>query len=291
MNENFEQKSYLSHEGHIVTEGDLFRLKNQDSIDYWRHERMYGLLKPLLEDKDRWLTVGDGMGTDANWLLKRDVDVTASDISDAILIEANKNGFISKYSKENAEKISFNDSSYDYVLCKEAYHHFPRPYIGAYEMLRVAKKAIIFIEPVDVVIHMPLILFLKNVLDRISPELINKIWKNRYSFEETGNYVYKISEREMEKMAMGINMPYVAFKGLNDYFTTLLDLSQPVSNSKILNKVKAKINRRDLLCKLGIIPYQIMSAIIFKEKPSEDVINRLKQDGYKVIKLKENPYL
>jgi hypothetical protein len=158
-------------------------------------------------------------------------------------------------------------------------------------MLRVSSKAIILMEPVDVGIQMPAILFLKNVLDKISPTLIDKIWKNRYSFESSGNYVYKTSEREMEKIAMGIDLPFVAFKGHNDYYTTQWDLSQPQTNTKIFNKVKAKIWRKNLLSKLGLIPHQILISILFKSKPSDEVIHNIKRDGYKVIELKKNPYL
>jgi SAM-dependent methyltransferase len=40
------------------------------------------------------------------------------------------------FQKENAEQLSFEDESFDFVLCKEAYHHFPRPMIALYEMIR-----------------------------------------------------------------------------------------------------------------------------------------------------------
>ncbi|NLT03391.1 MAG: hypothetical protein GXY09_05985, partial [Bacteroidales bacterium] len=68
----YEQDSYASHAKHIDgIENSLERLEKQQSIDYWRHERMYNLLLPLIKEKHRWLTVGDGMGTDANWLMKK----------------------------------------------------------------------------------------------------------------------------------------------------------------------------------------------------------------------------
>ena len=44
-------------------------LAQEETLDRWRHERMYKLLKPIIEhDPNRaWLTVGDGRyGTDAN---------------------------------------------------------------------------------------------------------------------------------------------------------------------------------------------------------------------------------
>ena len=65
---------------------------------------------------------------------------------------------------------------------------------------------------------MPLLLFLKNVLDLFNPFLINKIWKNRFSWEKVGNYVFKISDREVEKIAMGLGLPCIAFKEMNVLF-------------------------------------------------------------------------
>ena len=35
----------------------------------------------------------------------------------------------------------FEDNSFDIVFTKESMHHWPRPYLGIYEMLRVAAKS------------------------------------------------------------------------------------------------------------------------------------------------------
>jgi hypothetical protein len=158
-------------------------------------------------------------------------------------------------------------------------------------MLRVARKAVILIEPVDIGIQMPFIVFLKNSLDVFSTELINKIWRNRFSFETVGNYVYKISEREIEKIAMGLNYPLIAFKGINDYHSNTLDFSQPTTNLTLFRKVKTRIILKNILSKLGLIPYQLQSCIIFKEYPNKSILKQLNEHGYKVIQLKRNPYL
>jgi ubiquinone/menaquinone biosynthesis C-methylase UbiE len=285
-------KQYNAHEEHYSNLGNnLNRLEKKDSIDFWRHERMYNLLTPFLSNSFKWLTIGDGIGTDANWLIGQKENVIASDIADSALDKAKGMGFIDRYSKENAENLSFEENTFDCTLCKEAFHHFPRPYIALYEMIRVSSTAVILIEPIDIGVQMPYIVFLKNILDRVNVNLINKVWKNRYSFETVGNYVYKVSEREIEKVAMGMGLPYVAFKGMNDYWTEKIDFFQPITNKKLLKKVKWKIWKRNFLCKLGIVPYQIMSCVIYKKMPTEQHIKSLKENGYKVVKLEENPYL
>ncbi len=294
---NFNDTSYNAHQKHLEKMSaagnnfSLIRLEKKDSIDYWRHERMFEMLRPFIDPADNWLTVGDGIGTDANWLIEQGVKVVASDLSIDILKESFDRKFITEYKQENAEKLSFADGTFSYVLCKEAFHHFPRPYMALYEMVRVSKKAMMMMEPIDIGLKMPVIMWIKNLLDRVDVTLINKIWKNRYSFETVGNYVYKVSEREIEKAAMGMNLPAIAFKGLHDYYTTALDLKQPVSNRKIFNVVKHKIKFRNFLSKIGIIPFQIYCSIIFKELPSQEVKQKLKAHGYKYIELPKNPYI
>ena len=60
-------------------------LEQNDTINTWRHDRMYKLLKTLInyDTNLNWLTVGDGRyGTDANALLSLGVkNVMCTDIS------------------------------------------------------------------------------------------------------------------------------------------------------------------------------------------------------------------
>ena len=243
--QSFTDRSYQLHEQHlhhqIEKEGDpLHRLTKLESIHGWRHDRMYRFLEPLLDWGGRWLTIGDGIGTDANWLERQGASVVATDIGDALLKQAKERGFIQEFRRENAEKIELKDNAFDFALCKEAYHHFPRPYLAIYEMLRVAKQAIVLIEPQDPLQRMPVLLWLKNILDRLAPDLLNRIWKNQYSFETVGNYVYKISEREMEKVAMGVGLPAVAFCGFNDYFSEHSGMSKIPPDQSFFSFCKAK---------------------------------------------------
>lgn len=124
-----------------------------NTVDAWRHRRMYQLLDPLLtiDPNANWVTVGDGrFGLDAQYIANAGCQVLPTDISDTLLKKAYDLGIIKKFQVENAEKLTFENESFDYVFCKESYHHFPRPTIALYEMLRIAKKGVILIEPNDV---------------------------------------------------------------------------------------------------------------------------------------------
>lgn len=187
----------------------------------------------------KWLTVGDGkFGTDAYFLQKRGLDVTASDINPSLLEIAYKEGYLKKYSEENAEKLSFENDSFDFVLCRDAYHHFPRPYVAVYEMLRVAKIGVVLIEPIDGYIN-------SSLFEKILIFLRNTLLKHpRHTYEDSGNYVYKVSKREFEKIALGVRLPYLAFKGIN-FNISLLQKLLPVRKNHlviVLAKQNIKLN-------------------------------------------------
>lgn len=296
------QKSYISQKINIENkisdiskiEDCLFIFKNKDCfLSRMQHRPLLNTLTPFLINKNNWLTVGDYVGVEANFLIENNQYSTASDLSDAILSEVAKQNFISDYKVVNVENIEFKDNSFDYVFCKEAFHHFPRAYLGLYEMIRVADKAAILLEPIDILSKMPIVLFIKNILDRFNPTLINKIWKNRFSFETVGNYIFKISEREVEKIAMGIGLPCIAFKGINVFFThkELTAGKEVPTNKKLWNKVIFQLKILDLLSFLSIIPHNTLCSVVFKKMPDDALIQRLKTDGYKVIFLPKNPYL
>ena len=161
-------------------------------------------------------------------------------------------------------------------------------------MIRVCRKAVILVaEPIDILSKISVLVLIKNLLDAIDPLLINKIWKNRFSFETVGNYVYKISEREVEKIAMGMGLPYLAFKGHNltlEYWNISGILDVPF-NKRAYKKAKRQWFLRNLISAIGLLPYNQLCCVVFKEKPSESVIEKLKSAGYKTIQLPHNPYL
>jgi 2-polyprenyl-3-methyl-5-hydroxy-6-metoxy-1,4-benzoquinol methylase len=299
MNQN---KSFKAHESHIreISVGlqqqseKFLHIKKTESAAYSVLTTALETFSPLFATRHTWLTIGDNEGFEASFLARKNQTAHASDISDTILREAEKEGLLSAYSKQNVEQIQFADSSFDYVLCKESVHHFPRPALGLYEMLRVCKKGVVLVaEPVDILSKMPTVLFLKNLLDTIHPSLIGKVWKNRFSFESVGNYVYKLSEREIEKLSMGIGLPCIAFRGQHPIFNFwgikgILDIPR---NAKAYKKAMHKNSVLNFFSKLGIIPYTSLSCILFKEAPGKDVVTALKRLRFKVETLPRNPYL
>jgi 2-polyprenyl-3-methyl-5-hydroxy-6-metoxy-1,4-benzoquinol methylase len=296
MNDNI-CKSHAAHEAHMHDhyknnqEFKFFHIKNKDCVSYQTNIRSLNMLSPFWSTKSSWLTVGDYNGLEGNFLFEKGLQATASDISDVYLIEAKEEGLIDDYSKQNVENLSYLNESFDYVMCREAFHHFPRAYLGLYEMMRVSRRAAIIVEPIDIVSKMPLLLFIKNITDRFNPLLINKIWKNRFSFETSGNYVFKIGEREIEKMAMGAGLPMIAFRSMN-VIASIKEYALDVPmNKPLYNKLMRRIKILDLLNYFGIIPANSLVCIVFRQVPDEEVLNKMRKLKYKIIPLEKNPYL
>ncbi len=293
---NGASKSHVAHAVHLKNlihekETRLFHIKNQDCVSYKNNIRTLLMLEPFWSKPNSWLTIADYNGLEANFLRNKSQKVMASDITDVFLKESKAEGLIDNFREINVEHIDFPDDSFDYISCREAFHHFPRAYLGLYEMIRVSKKASMIIEPIDVLAKMPLLLLVKNILDWFDPLLINKLWKNRFSFEKVGNYVFKISEREVEKIAMGIGLPLIAFKGINILLNIKDDVLEVPLNRKIWKKLQTRLFILDSLCRIKIIPYNTVCCVIFKEYPDEETLKKMKDQGFKLIPLPENPYL
>lgn len=256
---------------------------NKSSLDFWRHNRIRNSITPLINfTKDKkWITIGDGrFGTDANFLLSCGVrQVTATDISDELLKIGSQKNFIGSYSAQNAEKLNYKDDSFDYSFCKESYHHFPRPIIALYEMLRVSKYGVVLLEP--------------NQGDSQLQRLLGNYGK-KHQFETVGNYVYTVSRNEIEKLMLGIGLRFYAFKGMNDYYIEGIE-SVPQRNGSIKDfltrlRLKLIISTKNLLVSLHIKNPNLLSVIIFKEEPNPQLKTSLIKSGFKFIALPLNPY-
>ena len=276
-----------------------------DTVDFWRHHRMYTCINPLLEvypDSD-WLTVGDGrFGKDAHYILEKGHNVVASDISDTLLRIGVEKGYIHEFKVANAERLPFGSDSFEFVFCKESFHHFPRPMLALYEMLRVARRGVILIEPNEAPVLVESLSFIvkrliKGVLLRYG---LSSILRTRdtsvirsYSnaWEEVGNYVYSISEREIEKVAWGMRYPSCAFKGLNDYYEKGVEIEKATEDSLLFQKVKERISHADRRVGLNCGAYHLLVAVIFKQPVDSHAIRVLQQSGFVFSQLPKNPHV
>ena len=265
-----------------------------DTLDYWRHQRMLLPIKALIKKGDTWLTVGDGRyGTEANYLIKSGVKAHASDLSTELLKISNESGFINEYSKQNAESLKFDDNSFDYVLIKEALHHCPRPWIAITEAFRVCRKGVILIEPHDQQSNgLTIVRILINIFKKFIKKNNNL---SDYNFEEVGNFIFTLNLREIEKYMLAMHFRYLAYIKMNDYYIKgIEEINRKNFSYKNLKKIiflKAVIKLKDLLCFLRISQSSLISIVLFKEKLTSNTKNSLRTHKWVFRKLPKNPYM
>ena len=104
-----------------------------------------------------------------------------------------------RWKYENAESLSFNDESFDYVIIHAAIHHTSSPHKALTEMYRVSKKGALALESRDSIIM--------RILERIQFTLVYEhaaVYYNNCKYggvnnTEIPNFIYRWTEREIEK--------------------------------------------------------------------------------------------
>jgi ubiquinone/menaquinone biosynthesis C-methylase UbiE len=130
---------------------------NDPLIRYLRDRRLHKALdyiktKKPGEDIFKWriLIVCGGAGGEGIFFIKNGFqDVSVSDISKNSLQICNQLEPKIKTVCLNGEDTSLPDNAYDLIVVQDGLHHLPRPVTGFTEMLRIANKGIIVIEPYD----------------------------------------------------------------------------------------------------------------------------------------------
>lgn len=257
-----------------------------DTVDNWRHLRLRAGLLPLLKHDSgaSWVTLGDGnYGSDAYFLNQHGAEALATSLTDTTLVAAADQGFIHKYQEENAERLSLEDQATDYTLCKEAYHHFPRPAVAFYEMVRVSRKAVVLIEPVEG--H-------GRILNRFKQWIKKRIRGDTgFEFERCGNYIFRLSPREMEKMMTAMNGKTIAYKYLNDFYKPSFRSAPVAPGSKGFRLTQLGILVQDFLCHLRLMDWGLVTFIAFTGPVADSLRQDLLAHGFHVKDLPLNPYL
>jgi SAM-dependent methyltransferase len=281
---------------------EQYKCRANGTVGAWRMERMMDFATVFAGQKYSWLTIGDAYGHDAQILRDKGIeDVHASNLDQRNLEEGARQGVVKEYSQINAESIGFNNNHFDFVLCKEALHHMPRPYIAIYEMLRVAKVGIVLIEPSD-----PLIDYMKPAGAKVERFLEDKE-QNAYvnkkiAYKKIGeggeehitdtfldwyedgafNYVYTLSRREVAKISFGMGLPAHAIKSFNDLYVAEINDFQIESVSEQFGSLNEQLKIQDWFCKISGKPPNYVSAILFKETPNKEAMKALNTIGYEI---------
>jgi hypothetical protein len=289
MNAN-EQLLYALQEKTVLSQQQEMpsMLGRPDCIDAWRQRRMYALIRPIVAygTLGRWLTIGDS-GSDATVLAESGIApdrITASSLCTAQLERLQDRGYLRGVGIEtvNAERIDAPADAFDFVFAKEVYHHLPRPSIGLYEMLRVAREAVVLIEPIDF-IGRPLDLMRDIVKTLLRRKLVQG------EFEYYGNYTYRMSLRETRKLMTGMAYSDMYVLLFNDFGNN--SGSAPVSDRYQMGLHRQAMRVQDLLARSLLMSWGKCVVVLAKRPLAEPLRERLEGAGFRRYLLPKNPYL
>jgi len=257
------------------------------SLDAWRQQRMYNLIQSIIASgmDGRWLTIGDS-GADATALATAGIQpsqIVASSLCTAQLERLKAGGFLSgiEVRTVNGEDIASPADEFDFVMAKEVYHHFPRPSIGLYEMLRVARRAVVLIEPID---------FIGRPLD-VLRDIVKRALRRKLvqgEFEYYGNYTYRLSLRETKKLmtAMAYTDMYVLL--FNDFSNNAG--AEPTSNRYQMAVHRMALSIQDLLATVHLMSWGKAVLVLAKRPLPNALKQRLEAAGFRRCVLPKNPY-
>lgn len=294
MGSDFRHTSYRRHAGHYrpyAQDAPLAaraaRWLRPRTADAWYHARLHANLDPLLSacPGAHWLTVGDGrFGGDARYIASRGGRPLATDIAGTLLAEAHRRGLIPAWSRQNAEALSFPDASFDLVCCKESFHHFPRPMAALYEMLRVARRAVVLIEPSDRRAAATLLqLAAIRAARRLRGEDAGGHW------EPSGNYVYTLSLHEVRKAALALDLPALAVRRFNSCHLPGIEEAPARDRDPRFARLKRRLRLYDGLTRLGLMAPNSLSLVLFRTPPAAVARRALARGGYRLEDLPRNP--
>ena len=250
---DFDQKEYFIKAFKDILDGGIEKYDgfiNPESIWHFMHVHVLDHIKDFFQNipPSTILTLGDSYcGREAAHIKRINPahHVHASDWQPCLIQVAKDLGLVDEFSEQDMNDLKFEDDSFDFVFVKESLHHLSKPYQGIYEMLRVAKKGAILIEP--------------------SGENEGKLRFN--GVEPVGNYVYGFIAHELAKVGLSYGIRHFAFTYGTVHYTLRNDDNIKAGR---IQEEKERLIRLD-----DSIPLENKSLIIFfflKDKSIYDVM-------------------
>lgn len=202
-----------------------------------------------------------GAGRELALFSKHSVRIVATDLTVEHLRSLVSEGIVAQVDEQNAEHLNYGDDSFDYGFVNAGLHHLRHPHAGLNELMRVGRNAAIFVESQDSILHR-----------------IAKWFGRKADFEPAGNYVYRWSTREIEKIALSAHAHSFAVKTA---FLPVLVRMHGVTGAKKMRWQKILTTADVLLSPLG----NLMITFIFKRPPTPEQEEYLRAYGFTYKKL------
>ena len=108
----------------------------------------------------------------------------------------------------------------------------------------------------------------------------------RFDFEDSGNYVYAISNREMNKIVHGLDLGGMAYFEFNDHYEEGVEFEKADKNSELFQSIQNRIRKMD---ERG--SKTMTTTIIFKSNISPELKEGLRNYGFRIPEKMDNPII
>ncbi len=298
------EKQRQHHDTHYrrrLEEGTVETWLDFDNADSWANTICMEDLRGFLEatPQKTFVTIADGKGgKEARFLTALGHEALPTDLSVDVLAEAKARGLISNFSKQDAQKLSFDDGSFDWALVKESLHHLPLPYSALYEMLRVSREGAILIEPrytptrpqwgAKACVGYLAARFLG--IWRWAPRLpVSEDPVPPGTYEEAGNYVYQFSAYELMQLGLAAGICHVAYISAHHIYQEGYDKIRGKALENLKQERQRWMKRFDETNGRDAAP--LLTFVFFKQAPSETQRRALIDAGFHMPTLHPNPYV
>jgi len=291
------KQHYSTHSKEGVTREGLESAIDPNNFSGYHLCQQMRIFDPLFETfrGSSWLTLGDGRaGREAFYIQQKQCKVLPTDLDDSLLQLAKEQGIFEEVRSENAEQLSFEDDSFDFIFCKETLHHVPRPYAALYEMLRTCKKGFGFVEPADRRHPFSMIWHATLEREKVLNDLKGSSEYLAEPYEEVGNYAYTFTIRDIEKFALGAGLRWIAYQGVHVQDTREQSSKRKKSDSEedLIREYNYNQRHLEYVSEKGLAPWGSYAFLVFTlDNLPDELIEQLKSNGWQVKCLPENPYL
>lgn len=206
-------------------------------------------------------------------------------LSDGRLQKAVKLGHLNgiTVSALNAEHLELPDASFDLSLCSQAYHHVRRAPLAFYEFMRVSRLGFVLIEPVE---YPPRPLDVVRTLAKVLLRRTKPIYD---LFEPAGNYIYRLSERDILRMLTAVQLPWFAIKTFNSFYVRWLALQRRDSLlARILFKIGTGV--QDVLSFCHLMTPGLCVVFVPTSPDAESARETLRAGQFRIVSIPKNPY-
>ena len=139
-------------------------------------------------------------------------------------------------------------------------------------MIRIARVGVILIEPLDNIKFLDGIKTLLKRALRGDQEML---------FEPSGNFIYRLNIKELEKLITAMGLTDMAYTGINDFFHSKFSKcdSRKINFGSVLTRFGILV--QNLLSWIGLLSYGLCVVVIMKKQIDYKILNKA---GYKIIK-------